>query len=159
MSQRRASAAKPPAAVGVGDDQEKRRGDQHADRVADPEAQPAGKDFLERADCVQHADESGGDERGPRNHDRDEKRELPQRVQAGLRPQQPAQRLCDGGVAHGQDERREHAHAERHVANDDVGDEDGREHHRRVTHPPNSIQTMASAGCGFHGVMLNGPSG
>ena len=44
----------------------------------------------------------------------------------------PAQRLGDRRVTHGQNERREHAHAERHIANHDVGDEDRREHHRRV---------------------------
>ena len=35
----RAQAA---AALGVGRGEQQRRGDQHADRVADPEAQPAG---------------------------------------------------------------------------------------------------------------------
>ena len=123
------------APLAVGGCQQQRRGDQYSHRVADPEAQPRGRQrrLVELGRAAQRADERAADERRTADHHRAKQRELARRAQSGM-AEQLAQDPGDHGVAAAENHRGEQHHevAARRAAHQQVGDEDRRQHDRRV---------------------------
>jgi hypothetical protein len=107
----------------------------------------------------QHADERGADEAVPTTVTA-RKASLARRAQADAAAQQLAQHPGERGVAAASTARLERMNgpsgaprtstSAATIVTKTAG---------ACPSPPSSIQAMASAGCGFHGVMLNGPTG